>query len=209
MPARRTTRGGPGAHATAALRARRLPLTWFARDTEVVARGLLGCALVHRGRAAVIVETEAYLGPSDRASHARFGPTPRNRVMFGASGTSYVYLCYGVHELFNIVARDERTAEAGAVLVRAAAPLAGLADDPEVARGPGKLTRALALSRAQHGVRLDADELFVAAWREVRAGAVVRSPRVGVDYAGAWARRRLRFSIAGHPAVSRPPRRGR
>ncbi len=186
--------------ALASLRAQRLPLGWYARETEAVARALLGCALVHGDRAGVIVETEAYLGPEDLASHARFGSTARNAVMFGAAGTTYVYLCYGVHEMFNIVARDRR--EAGAVLVRAVAPLVGLPDDARVGRGPGKLTRALALSRAQHGRLLDGDGLFVAAHERVRPRDVVRSPRIGVDYAGAWAARPLRFIIAGHPAVS-------
>ncbi len=186
----------------AELRAARLPLAWFARDTAVVARALLGCALVHGARAGIIVETEAYLGPTDLASHARFGRTARNAVMFGAAGVSYVYLCYGVHEMFNIVARAEAEAEAGAVLVRAVAPLRGLPDDAAVGRGPGKLTRALGLSRGQHGRTLDGDQLFVAGWQSARAAAIARGPRIGVDYAGAWAPRPLRFTIAGHPAVS-------
>ena len=177
-----------------------LPLAWYARATAVVARELLGCALVHGERAGVIVETEAYLGPEDLASHARFGRTARNAVMFDAPGVSYVYLCYGVHEMFNIVARGK--ALAGAILVRAVAPLAGLPDDMRVARGPGKLTRALGLSRAQHARPLDRAELFVAAHARVRAKDIVRSPRIGVDYAGPWAARPLRFTIAGHPAVS-------
>ena len=103
------------------LRARRLPLDWFRRDTVAVARGLLRCALVHGPRAGLIVETEAYLGPRDQASHTRFGRTERNAVMFGPGGVSYVYLCYGVHEMFNVV--TGRDGEAGAVLIRAVAPL--------------------------------------------------------------------------------------
>jgi DNA-3-methyladenine glycosylase len=193
-------RGSSEALGVTLLRKQRLPLDWYARDTAVVARDLLGCALVHGDRAGIIVETEAYLGPDDLASHARFGRTARNAVMFDTPGVSYVYLCYGVHEMFNIVARGD--AEAGAVLVRAVAPLAGLPDDAKVGRGPGKLTRALGLSRAQHGRRLDRDELFVAAHDQVRPRDVVRSPRIGVDYAGPWAARPLRFTIAGHPSVS-------
>jgi DNA-3-methyladenine glycosylase len=183
----------------AELRSRRLPLTWYRRASPVIARGLLGCALVHRDRAAMIVETEAYLGPEDLASHARFGPTGRTSVMFGPGGVSYVYLCYGVHEMFNIVIG--RDGAPGAVLVRAAAPLIGLDDDPATLRGPGKLTRALAIGRAQDRVALDGEALFVARWKRPRAIAV--GPRIGVDYAGAWARRPLRFWIDGHPAVSR------
>jgi DNA-3-methyladenine glycosylase len=185
----------------ATLRTRRLPLRWFRRDPSRVARGLLGCALVHGERAGVIVETEAYLGPDDKASHARFGPTRRTAVMFGPGGVSYVYLCYGVHEMFNIVTGGD--GDAGAVLIRAVAPLCGLPDDPAVGRGPGKVTRALALDRGQDRRPLDGDDLFVARWKRVAPASVAIGPRVGVDYAGAWAREPLRFTIAGHPSVSR------
>jgi DNA-3-methyladenine glycosylase len=181
----------------AALRARRVPLAALRRDPRVVARALLGCALVHRGRAGVIVETEAYLGPEDRASHARFGPTARAAVMFGPGGVSYVYLCYGVHEMFNIVTGDDGAA--GAVLVRALAPLRGVSGD---LRGPGKLTRALRLGRRQGGVTLDGAALFVARWRRVPAAAIGVGPRIGVAYAGRWAAAPLRFVIAGHPSLS-------
>jgi DNA-3-methyladenine glycosylase len=186
------------------LRARRLPLRWYRRDPATIARALIGCALVHRDRAAMIVETEAYLGPEDLASHARFGSTTRNAVMFGPGGVSYVYLCYGVHEMFNVVTGAEGAA--GAVLVRAAAPLIALPDDDRALRGPGKLTKALGLSRTQDRVPLDGDELFIARWRRIAAPAIARSPRIGVDYAGAWAKRPLRFTLAGHPAVSRGSR---
>src|SRR5262245_41086102 len=86
-----------------ALGAARLPPSFYRRGSIDVARTLIGCALVHRGRAGIIVETEAYLGPEDRASHARFGPTERTSVMFGPGGVLYVYFCYGIHYLFNIV----------------------------------------------------------------------------------------------------------
>ena len=180
---------------------RRLPLAWFQRAPAVVARALLGCALVHGDRAGVIVETEAYGGPRDRASHARFGPTVRNRVMFGPGGVTYVYLCYGIHQMFNIVADVDGAA--GAILIRAIAPLAGLADDAAIGRGPGKVTRALGLGPAQHGRTLDGDALFVARWQRLGAARIARSSRIGVDYAGAWARRLLRFTVVDHPSVSR------
>lgn len=186
----------------AELARRRLPLRWFQRDPVVVARGLLGCALVHGDRAGMIVEVEAYLGPEDRASHARFGPTARGRVMFGPGGVSYVYLCYGIHQMFNIVTGVGDAP--AAILVRAIAPLRGLPADDTVGRGPGKVTRALALGPAQHGRALDGDDLFVARWRRVAGARVARSPRIGVDYAGPWAARLLRFTVTGHPAVSRP-----
>ena len=110
----------------AELRAARLPAAWVQRDSVVVARALIGCALVHRRRAGVIVETEAYRGPEDLASHARFGPTKRASVMFGPGGVTYVYLCYGVHEMFNIVTGKLGTGQA--VLIRAIAPLVGLGE---------------------------------------------------------------------------------
>lgn len=185
----------------ASLLATRLPLAWFQRPPAVVAPALLGCALVHGERAGVIVEVEAYGGPRDLASHARFGPTARNRVMFGPGGVTYVYLCYGIHQMFNIVAGDDGAP--GAILIRAIAPLLGLPADPVVGRGPGKVTRALGLGPAQHAHSLDGDQLFVARYQRVPAGQLARSRRIGVDYAGAWARRLLRYSIAGHPSVSR------
>jgi len=177
---------------------KRLPQTFFARDAKSVARALVGCALVHGDRAGTIVETEAYLGPEDAASHARFGPTTRTSVMFGPGGVTYVYLCYGIHEMFNIVTGVDGAP--GAVLVRAVAPLLGMPDDPKIGTGPGKVTRALRLSRKHDRRALDDDTLFVARGGRVRVEA---SPRIGVDYAGRWAAAELRFTIAGHPSVCR------
>lgn len=182
----------------AELRAQRLAPSWYERSSDAVARGLIGCALVHGDRAGMIVEAEAYLGPHDKASHARFGPTDRTRVMFGPGGVSYVYLCYGVHEMFNVVAGPDGFGSA--VLIRAVAPLVALGDDARVGRGPGKVTRALALDRRHTGVRLDGDELFIAKHRRPRRIAV--GPRIGVDYAGAWAAEPLRFWWPEHRAVS-------
>lgn len=181
---------------------RRLSERFFTQPSEALARGLLGKLLVHGERAGVIVETEAYLGPEDLASHARFGPTGRNRVMFGPGGVAYVYLCYGVHELFNVV--SGRSGQPGAVLVRALEPGPGLPADPAVARGPGKLTAALGLGRVHTGVDLRCDErLFIAEGRRVRPDDIAVGPRIGVAYAGDWAEAPLRFWIAGHPSVSR------
>jgi DNA-3-methyladenine glycosylase len=200
------------AHATGlrALAAARLPASFFRRDASEVARELIGCALVHRGRAGVIVETEAYLGPEDRASHARFGPTGRTEVMFGPGGVAYVYLCYGIHQLFNII-----TGQAGqpqAVLIRAIAPHLGLPDDPAVGRGPGKLTDALGIDRRHDRRDLARGALFVARARAPEAAGagepppIAIGPRIGVDYAGACAARPLRYWWRDHPAVSRSPR---
>jgi DNA-3-methyladenine glycosylase len=182
------------------LRAARLPATWYRRDVRVVARELIGCALVHRGRVGIIAETEAYLGPEDLASHARFGSTPRTSVMFGPGGRSYVYLCYGIHEMFNIVTGV--VGEGQAVLVRAIAPLCGLPDDATVGRGPGKVTKALALDRRHDRRDLGRGALFVARPRKPDLSIAV-GPRVGVGYAGAWARQPLRFWWDGHTSVSK------
>ncbi|HWN71486.1 MAG TPA: DNA-3-methyladenine glycosylase [Haliangium sp.] len=191
---------------------RRLPERFFIQPSEALARGLLGKTLVHGDRAGVIVETEAYLGPEDLASHARFASNGRNQIMFGPGGVAYVYLCYGVHEMLNVI--SGRAGQPGAVLLRALEPGPGLPADPAVARGPGKLTAALGISRVHNGVDLRGDErLFLAEGRRVRPAEVAAGPRIGVAYAGAWAEAPLRFWIAGHPsvsrAVSRSPRRPR
>jgi DNA-3-methyladenine glycosylase len=166
-----------------------------------VARELLGKVLVHQDgkvrRAARIVETEAYLGERDRASHARFGPTPRAAVMFGPAGVAYVYLVYGLHHCLNAVTGEE--GQASAVLLRAAEPLEGCRTAP---RGPGKLCQALGVRRERHdGLDLCGARLFVED-APAPAERVATSARIGVGYAGAWARRRLRWYLAGNPWVS-------
>jgi len=194
-----------GADAIAQLARARLPAAFFARGAATVARALIGCALVHRDRAGIIVETEAYLGPSDLASHARFGPTARTSVMFGPGGVSYVYLCYGIHQMFNIV--TGKVDDGQAVLIRAVAPYAGLPDDNTIGRGPGKVTQALALDRRHDRRDLARGDLFVAA--ALVPPRIARGPRIGVAYAGAWANKPLRFWWRDHAAVSRPAARAK
>jgi len=189
-----------GPETIARLAQARLPAAFFARGAATVARALIGCALVHRDRAGIIVETEAYLGPTDLASHARFGPTARTSVMFGPGGVSYVYLCYGIHQMFNIVTGEPGDGQA--VLIRAVAPYAGLPDDPAIGRGPGKVTQALALDRRHDRRDLARGDLFVAS--ALVPPRILRGPRIGVAYAGAWATRPLRFWWRDHAAVSRP-----
>ena len=194
-----------GADRLRALAEARLPASFYRRDAPEVARALIGCALVHGRRAGVIVETEAYGGPEDLASHARFGETARTAVMFGPGGVAYVYLCYGIHRMFNIV-----TGEAGrgqAVLIRAIAPYAGLPDEAGVGRGPGKVTAALGIELAHDRRDLARGALFVAHLAGAPA-PIATGPRIGVDYAGAWAARPLRYWWRDHPAVSRSPRSG-
>jgi DNA-3-methyladenine glycosylase len=186
-----------------ALAAARLPAAFFQRDAADVARELIGCALVHGRRAGIIVETEAYGGPEDRASHARFGPTARTRVMFGPGGIAYVYLCYGIHQMFNIVTGPDGQGQA--VLIRAIAPYLGLPADPAVGRGPGKVAAALGIDRRHDGRDLARGSLFVARVPGPPPPLAI-GPRVGVDYAGEWAARPLRFWWRDHPAVSRSPR---
>ena len=188
---------------------------FFARPVLTVARDLLGRHLVRDldGERLVlrIVETEAYAGPTDAASHARGGPTPRNRAMFGPPGVSYVYLIYGLHHCLNLVCGP--TGEAAAVLLRAGEPLAGHARMAALrrgrprrdwARGPGRLCAALALDRRHDGLPLPHVELWLEAGRPLPAAAALRRPRVGVDYAGAAARWPWRFLEKDCPWVSRP-----
>jgi DNA-3-methyladenine glycosylase len=182
---------------------RRLPRRFYDRDTVLVARELLGMHLVHVqdgiARVARIVETEAYLGPHDLAAHSARGLTPRTRVMFGAPGHAYVYLVYGMHHCFNVV--TEAQGHAAAVLVRAVEPVANVVGRTQ---GPGLLCRALGIDRRLNGADLLGEELFIARPPRGEPLAIVRRPRIGVDYAGAWARRLLRFYIKGNRCVSRP-----
>jgi len=178
---------------------RPLPSAFFARPTEEVARALLGQLLVREAggvrRVGRIVETEAYLGPGDLACHTSKGRTARTEVMFGPPGHAYVYLVYGMHHCFNVV-----TGAGAAVLVRALEPLEGL--DAARTDGPGRLCAALDIDRALNAHRLDGPPLWLAPG--ALEGPVRRGPRVGVDYAGAWARRHLRFWSARSRWVSRP-----
>ena len=192
---------------------------FFARPTPEVARDLLGTLLSHEsvdgatvGR---IVEVEAYGGPDDKASHARAGLTPRTTPMFGDVGHAYVYLIYGMHECLNVVAYDADQAHAGAVLIRALEPLAGIAlmrsrrqraADPDVrlCSGPARMCQAMGVGRAHNGHDLTTGSaLWAAAGDSVPDSAVASGPRIGVDYAGDWATRPWRFWIAGHASVSR------
>ena len=166
-----------------------------------MAHDLLGAEL-HRvfpdGRHAVgrIVETEAYLGPHDLASHARYGRTTRTEVMFGPPGRAYVFLIYGMYSCLNVV--TERAGTASAVLIRALEPLQGIDDRTD---GPGRLCRALDIDRTFHGADLRGSSLYLTGGSPPRRVALTR--RIGVDYARHWARRLLRYTEAGSPHVSR------
>ena len=200
--------------ASAAGAADRLGRAWFDRPADELAVALLGGRLVHDapegsvgGR---IVEVEAYRGPEDLAAHSSRGRTPRNSVMFGDPGHLYVYLIYGLHHCMNVVAGPGRKPEA--VLVRALAIDEGLAlarrrrgptpVDVRLASGPGNVGRALGIDRSHTGLDLLGGPVRVEP-PERRAENVMRGTRIGVDYAGPWAARPLRFWIADDPHVSR------
>lgn len=161
------------------------------RNTVAVARRLLGKFLVratpHGVLAAMITEVEAYDGERDRACHARNGRTARNAVMYGPGGAWYVYLCYGVHEMLNLVTgpRDYPAA----VLIR------GL----EGANGPGRVTKGLRIDRRLNGAPAERTSGLWIEDRGVRVprGAIKATPRIGVDYAGpVWAKKPWRFVLA-------------
>jgi DNA-3-methyladenine glycosylase len=167
-----------------------------------LARELLGTILVrsYRGkeRRGRIVETEAYVGAHDLACHASRGRTKRTEVMFGPGGHAYVYLIYGMHDMFNIVSGPAEDPQA--VLIRAAEPLDGWRADLS---GPGKLARALRITRALNGCDLTGDELFLLGDPGYEP-KVVQTSRIGVDYAKEWKDALLRFVDARSSAVSKP-----
>ncbi len=183
----------------------RLRLQFYRRDALEVARDLLGRVLcrrvgpgrVLRGR---IVEVEAYDGPADRASHAHRGRTPRNAPMFAAGGLAYVYRIYGVHHCLNAVTGDP--SYPAAVLLRATEPPAAELS----ASGPGRLCRAFDVDRRLDGASLCGRTLWIEQGTPVPDREVRRTERIGVSYAGAWAAKRYRFIVRGHPAVSGPRR---
>lgn len=180
----------------------KLPRSFYDRDTALVAQELLGKHLVHVAsgieRVGRIVEVEAYLGPHDLASHSARGLTPRTRVMFGPPGHAYVYLIYGMHHCMNVV--TEREGQGSAVLIRAVEPVRNLAGRT---CGPGLLCKAMEIDRRLNGCDLLGDEISIVPPPVTEPFHVVRRPRIGVDYAGVWAKRHLRFYIRGSAFVSR------
>jgi len=181
---------------------RKLPREFYDRDTEQVARELLGKLLVRRidgvSRIGKIVETEAYLGVHDLASHSSRGRTPRTEVMFGPPGYAYVYIIYGVHHCLNVVTEPE--GHASAVLLRALEPVRNIESNT---KGPGLLCRALGIDRRLNGHDLTGGELFLSEPERIEPFEIEARPRIGVDYAREWAEKPLRFIIRGNPSLSR------
>lgn len=186
-----------------------VPRHFYLRPAVEVTRDLLGKIVVHGETAGRIVEAEAYLGLEDPASHAFRGMTPRTRVLFGPPGHAYVYLSYGANECLNLVAEPE--GKPGCVLIRALEPLAGLeimrsrrttAERVEdLASGPGKLTRAMDITRRHYGADLTRGSLTVREQENEPAFETLTTPRIGLSVS---ADRPLRFIIAGNRFVSGP-----
>ena len=188
-----------------------LPRAFYARPTLDVARDLIGKTLLRRtadGLAGgVIVETEAYVAAIDPASHAYRGKTPRNASMFAAPGTAYVYRSYGIHSCLNVVTETEGVA--AAVLLRAIRPTIGLdlmrrrrgvaIRDRDLARGPGRLCQALALTIADDGDDLLGADLWIAETPNLEPLTIGATPRIGITQAADWP---WRFVVAGERHVS-------
>lgn len=189
---------------------------YLRRDVIRIARELLGKIIVTKFdgiiTAARIVETEAYNGAVDKASHA-YGNrrTNRTEVMFAEGGIAYVYLCYGIHHLFNVVTNIKDTPHA--VLVRAAEPVTGIADmmirtgkkiqDNTLTRGPGNVSKALGIYTKHTGMSLLSDELYIADdGYKLKPSLVGITPRIGVDYAAEDALLPYRFVVKDNPYVS-------
>lgn len=195
---------------------KKLPVSFYLRDDVVqITKELLGKVLVTvwdgektSGR---IVETEAYEGVIDRASHASKGRTKRTEVIFGKGGVAYVYLCYGIHQMFNIVTSKEGVAHA--ILIRALEPIEGTDImlertgkkklDASITRGPGNVGRAMGFHTSQCGLSLQSDQLYILDdGFKVSEKDIMATPRIGVDYAGEHAVWHYRFYLKGNPYVS-------
>lgn len=189
-------------------------------DVVAVARRLLGARLVARARngrrvSGIIVETEAYRGPEDRASHAYGGRrTRRTETMYARGGTAYVYFVYGMYHQFNVVTAAADVPHA--VLVRALEPVEGMdlmrrrrggASPGKLTRGPGNLCIALGIDRRLDRADLLGDRIWLEPGRRVSPATIAAGPRVGIDYAEDWVARPWRFWLRGNPFVSRarPP----
>ena len=186
---------------------KQLDQAFYARDALVVARALIGTILVHVTgggvRAVRIVETEAYRGPTDGACHARVGLTKRTRTLLGPPGHAYVFLIYGMYDCFNVVCL--RDGGGHAVLIRGGEPIVGI-DAVHRADGPGRLARALEITRTCNDVDLTTSDTLYIAPRRKRPRIAV-SARVGVAYAGAVADEPWRFFDPTSAHVSRPAKK--
>ncbi|MFH1454310.1 MAG: DNA-3-methyladenine glycosylase [Armatimonadota bacterium] len=182
-----------------------LPYEFYNRDTRIVGRELLGKLLVNESTAGIIVETESYMGENDPASHAARKKTPRNSVMFGSSGVSYVYFIYGNHYCFNVVAHKDNIA--GAVLIRAVEPSLNtglmikrrkINDIKNLTNGPGKLTQALGINKKHNGITLLKGGLYIKD-TGLKVKNTAKSSRIGIKEGTELL---YRYYIKGNPFVS-------
>jgi DNA-3-methyladenine glycosylase len=201
---------------------KKLPISFYQRkNVSQIAKELLGKVLVTIWNGVVtsgrIVEVEAYNGVIDKASHAFGGRrTKRNEIMYANGGVAYVYLCYGIHHLFNVVTNSQEAPHA--ILIRALEPVKGIdtmlqrvgkknpdsyRQDNTLTKGPGNLSKALGLFTKHSGCSLCSKELFIADDGFVLSKKdIAASPRIGVDYAGDDALLHYRFFVKGNPFVS-------
>jgi len=196
----------------------KLPRDFYTRSNVLeVARDLLGKRLVVPSRsgarvAGIIVETEAYRGPEDRASHAYNGRrTPRTETMYGIGGTAYVYFVYGMYHQFNVVTGVADTPHA--ILVRAVEPIEGLdimrrrrrgRSEYELTSGPGRLCLAMGVDRKLDKADLLGDRVWIEEGASISPRQIARGPRVGIDYAENWVMKPWRFWVCDNPFVSKP-----
>lgn len=184
-----------------------LPISFYRNDVLPIAKDLLGRSLYTQidGKLAggIIIETEAYTGINDRASHSYNNRrTPRTEVMYNAGGVAYVYLCYGIHHLLNIITGDKE--EPQGVLIRAIQPTHGIDAmlarrgktkiDPTLTSGPGSLTAALGITLKQYGCPLNSSQLWISE-SKAEPQEILTGPRIGIDYAGPDALLPYRFRI--------------
>lgn len=190
------------------------------KDVVKIAKELLGKILVTNWKGVTtsgrIVECEAYAGAIDKASHAWGGRrTGRNEIMYGEAGYTYVYLCYGIHHLFNVVTNSPEIPHA--ILVRALDPIDGVEKmlqrtnkkklDHTLTRGPGNVSKSLGIQTKHSGLSLLGDRIFITDdGRKYSKMEIASSPRIGVDYAGNDASLPYRFYVKGNPYVSGKPR---
>lgn len=192
----------------------RLPFSFYQRNTETVARELLGKKLVHvyRGKriSGIITEVEAYLGLKDKACHS-YGDrrTKRTEVLYGQGGHAYIYFIYGMYDCFNVVTEKKGVPEA--VLVRALEPVEGIEFMKtqrrkkalvELTTGPGKLCQALKITRKQSGESLLSDRLFIEE-TDIKERDIIERTRIGIAYAEDHADLKLRFYLANTKFISK------
>lgn len=188
-----------------------LPQSFYNRPTLRVAQDLLGCFLVRKIKGKIekykIVETEAYNGPRDLASHASIGKTERNKIMFGEPGTIYVYLTYGMHYMLNIV--TEKKDYPAAVLIRAVEPVISRDAPWRVStntNGPARLTKALQIDKFFNGLPIYTKKhsLWIEDREEkLKSNQITKTIRIGIDYAKGYKDKKWRFYIKGNKFVSK------